>query len=72
MIVNLTYEDVFKILYFIILMNNKEYLTLFLLFVLGYLLAKQTYEPFQTGGDLPFGQLVRNFVEHGNVPLFYR
>ena len=54
-------------------MNQKEMIGGLLFLVLLYLVfVNPNVEPFNGGGEMPLGQLMRSFVEHGSTPLFYR
>ena len=53
-------------------MNQKEIIGGLLFLVLLYLLLMKPVEAFSGGGEMPLGQLMRQFVEHGSTPLFYR
>ena len=54
-------------------MNQKEIICGLLVLVFLYLIfVNPNVEPFNGGGEMPLGQLMRSFVEHGSTPLFYR
>ena len=54
-------------------MNQKEMIGGLLVLVFIYLVfVNPNVETFEGGGEMPLGQLMRSFVEHGSTPLFYR
>ena len=54
-------------------MNQKEIICGLLVLVFLYLVfVNPNVETFNGGGEMPLGQLMRKFVEHGSTPVFYR
>ena len=54
-------------------MDQKDIIGGLLVLVLLYLVfVNPNVEPFKGGGEMPLGQLIRSFVDHGSTPLFYR
>ena len=54
-------------------MNQKEMIGGLLVLVFIYLVfVNPNVETFEGGGEMPLGQLMRSFVEHGSTPVFYR